>query len=171
MRAAPEAHSCAFTADGIRRLMEPMTRMMHRYRHRLASLLAGVWLLVSNAALCLALPAPVDAHSHLPQANELHPDHDPHAGHHGAAAVLADTHETDAHSCCAQPVMPPCCADASVAPAFGVAWAAQLALAPPPAEPFPSLAPLALASWPESRDRPPRSTGPPTYIRCCSLLI
>lgn len=147
-----------------------MTRITQRSRRRLASLLAGVWLLVSNAALCLALPAAGLAHGHAAQAVELHPEHDPHAGHHGAAPVLEDTQQADAHACCAQPVMPPCCADASVAPGFGLAWTVQLALAPLP-EIFPSLAPLALALWPTTHDRPPRGTGPPTYLRCCSLLI
>lgn len=149
-----------------------MTRMSHPSRRRLASLLAGLWLLVSNAMLCLLMPAPAsaDAHVHGEQAAVPAPQPDPHAGHHGMAPVAEGSHAGEAHGCCAQPVTPPCCADASVAPGFGLAWTAQLALAPPP-EPLPAPAPEAVVMGQEFRERLPEGTGPPTYLRCCSLLI
>ena len=153
-----------------------MTHLSSRSRRRFASLLAGVWLLVSNAMLCLLLPAPASAgappHAHalpLPDAVE-----DPHAGHHAGSmhTMPADalTPEPEPHGCCAQTVMPPCCADAGVAPGFGVAWTAPLALAPPP-EPMPELRHAASPISPQHTDHPPDARGPPTYLRCCSLLI
>ena len=152
-----------------------MTRLSPRSRRWFASLLAGVWLLVSNAMLCLLLPAPASAgasHAHalpLPDATE-----DPHAGHHAGSmhTMPADalTPEPEPHGCCAQTVMPPCCADAGVAPGFGVTWTAPLALAPPP-EPMPELRHAASPIPPKAPDRPPDARGPPTYLRCCSLLI
>lgn len=155
-----------------------MNRLSSTSRRRLAGLLAAVWLLVSNAALCLALPGASGAHAHGEASAALSHVHDSHAGHgaadghHPPAAEVAagDPQAHAAHACCAQTVMPPCCADASVAPGFGLAWTAQLAIAPPP-PPALALLPASVPSWRESREQLPDWTGPPTYLRCCSLLI
>jgi hypothetical protein len=135
-----------------------------------------MWLVLSNAALCLGMPAPAGGGAHLHGAPGAHgashamhhqAAHDAHAEHGAHAPPLAALPD-----CCASIGEYPCCTDSTYAPAFDAPALAKLVAAAPPPEaaalaPVVPLRPVLVPA----RAVVPVQAGPPLYIRCCSFLI
>jgi len=152
-----------------------MIKAMQRMHRKLAWALVGAWLLLSNAALCLAIPSAAtagdDAHAHHAMQDASAAHGDMHAGHTAHSAVATPQGAPSAaHGCCDALAEYPCCGT-SYASSFDGPALAKLALAPfiddfrlalpLPAQP-PRYSSLLL---PRSQD------GPPLYLLCCSFLI
>jgi len=152
-----------------------MIKTMHRMHRKLGWALVGAWLLLSNAALCLAIPSvatpDADAHAHHAMQGASVAQGDMHAGHAGHAAVATpQAGPPAAHGCCDALAEYPCCGTSYVGSFDGPALA-NLALAPVPDD-FHLALPLPAQPQLSSSLMLPRSQdGPRLYLLCCSFLI